>query len=138
MAVITKNTGAVSLADLLLPANCQKSSLVAGEALARYDACYISAADGKVYKSTSAAANDAVNVYGYAADDYETGRADVTLVWDVHVPYGTAMTPGKRLYLDAGTGAAAGKLNDATQTNAPRPIGYTVTGTIAFLKQFLQ
>lgn len=117
-------SGTPSLAVTLPPSNCFLSGLVAGEALPAFAACYIKASDGKVYMSTGAAANAAAKVRGYAAQAYASGDTDVTIVWDVRVRYGAAMTPGTDLFL-----STAGTLVDAATTGGTAPIGYVVDAT---------
>jgi len=123
MAAIAKS-GTPSLANLLHPANAQIGNLVAGEAIAVWDACYIKQADGKVYKSTGAAADEAAEVHGYAPVAAAAGDA-VTLMWDVRVRYGAGLTPGKKIYLSA----TAGLLVDAPTTGGVGQIGFVVDAT---------
>lgn len=125
MAAVAKS-GTPSLSVTLPPPNTQVAGLVAGEALAAFDACYIKASDGKVYKSTGAAADAAAKVRGYAAQAYASGDTDVTLLWDVRVRYGAGLTPGADLFL---SGATAGALADAASTGGTAPIGYVVDAT---------
>ncbi len=123
MAAVAKS-GTPSMSSLLNPANTQLSGLLAGEAIAAFDACYINS-DGKVYKATGAAANAAAKVRGYAPIAAAAGES-VTLVWDVRVRYGSGMTPGAQLYL---SGTTAGGLDDAASTGGTAPIGYVVDAT---------
>lgn len=125
MAAVSKS-GTPSLAVTLPSPNSQVSGLVAGEALGAFDACYVKASDGKVYKSTGAAANAAAKVRGYAAQAYASGDTDVTLFWNVRVRYGAGLTPGTDLYL---SGTTAGGLDSATSTGGTAPIGYVVDAT---------
>lgn len=125
MAEIAKS-GTPSLAVTLPGPEHQISGLVAGEDLDAFDACYIKSDDGKVYKSTGAAANAAAKVRGYAAQDYKSGESGVTLYFGVRVRYGTSLTPGTNLYL---SGTNAGGLADSASTGGTAPIGYVVDAT---------
>jgi hypothetical protein len=122
MATIAKS-GTPSLSSVLPPANCKISGLLAGEAIAAGDPCYIKS-DGKVWLSTGAAANAAAKVDGFAAQAASVGEG-VTLVFDVNIRYGAGMTPGARVYL----GATAGILSDAATTGGTAPIGFVVDAT---------
>lgn len=128
MAQVAK-TGTPSLASLLPNGSDVFSGLLAGEALDWFDACYIKASDGKVYKSTGAAANAAANVDGYAASATAAGEA-VTLYKNIRVRYGAGLTPGTRLYL---SGATAGTLADAPSTGGVASIGFVVDATRVYL-----
>lgn len=125
MADIAKS-GTPSLSTLLPPPNAKCSGLTAGEAIGAFDACYIKASDGKVYKATGAAANAAAKVDGFAAQAYASGDTDVTLYWDVRVNYGSGLTPGARYYL---SGATAGALADAASTGGTAPVAHAVDAT---------
>lgn len=107
------------------------TGLVAGEAIAAGDACYIKAADGKVWLSTGAAANAAAKVRGYAATAASAGEA-VSLYFGMNFYYGSGLTPGADLYLSAAT---AGALADAATTGGTAPIGFVVDATRVHLKQ---
>lgn len=129
MAAVTKGA-TPSLASLLVSATNKITGLVAGEAIAVMDACYIKS-DGKVWKSTGAAANAAAKVRGFAAIAAPVGEA-CTLIHDVIVQYGAGLTPGADLFL---SGATAGLLVDAASTGGTAPIGYVVDATRAYLGQ---
>jgi hypothetical protein len=125
MAEITKGTA--SLASQTPPQHTRLSGLVAGEDLADCDACYIKN-DGKVWRSTGAAANAAAKVRGFTFIRAKAGEA-VTLVWDVNFRYGSGLTPGADLFL---SGTVAGGLADAASTGGTAPIGYVIdAGRIA-------
>src|SRR5437868_13832654 len=119
MADIAKS-GTPSLSSVLPGQDKTISGLLAGEAIAAGDACYIKS-DGKVWRSTGAAANAAAKVDGFAAIAAAVNEA-VTLVFDVNFYYGAAMTPGARTYLSATAGAIA----DAATTGGAAPIGFVV------------
>jgi hypothetical protein len=120
MAEISKS-GTPSLSTLLpQPANRQ-TGLLAGEDIAAGDACYIKS-DGKVWRSTGAAANAAAKVRGWAAQPAKSGEA-ITLVHDVNMRYGASLTPGANYYL---SGTVAGGIADAASTGGTGPIAYAV------------
>src|SRR6476661_6743713 len=96
MSAVTK-AGTPSLSSLLPPANNKISGLLAGEAIAAGDACYIKS-DGKVWRSTGAAANAAADVDGFAAAAAAVNQP-VTLVYDCALQYGSGLTPGAKYYL---------------------------------------
>lgn len=122
MADIAKS-GTPSLASVLPPQNCQIAGLLAGEALAAGDACYIKS-DGKVWRSIGTAVNAAAKVDGFAAEACAVGEA-VTIFYDVTFRYGAGLTPGARYYV----GAAAGALADAATTGGTAPVGFAVDAT---------
>jgi hypothetical protein len=98
---------------------------LAGEAIAAGDACYIKASDGKVYKSTGAAATAPAKVDGFAAQATPLGEA-VTLFTDVEFYYGTGLTPGARYYV---SGATAGLLVDAASTGGTGHVAHAIDAT---------
>jgi hypothetical protein len=122
MAVVAKS-GTVSLSSVLPGQDKTISGLLAGEAIAAGDACYIKS-DGKIWKSTGASANAAAKVDGFAAKAASLNEA-VTLVFDVNLRYGAGLTPGARVYLSA----TAGLLEDAATTGGTAPIGFCVDAT---------
>jgi len=125
MAEITKRTTA-SLASLTPGQDKTIVGLVAGEAIAIWDACYIKGADGKVWKSTGAAANAAAKVRGFAQGAAAVNEP-VTLIFDVNVgEYASGLTPGADLYL---SGTVAGGLADAASTGGTAPVAFAVTAT---------
>lgn len=123
MAAIAKS-GTPSLANLTHHVD-SISGLVAGEALGVFDACYIKASDGKVYKSTGASANAAAKVRGFAAQAVSAGEA-ITLYQNPRVRYGAGLTPGTDVFL---SGSTAGALVDTASTGGTAPIGYVVDAT---------
>lgn len=122
MAVIAKS-GTPSLSSVLPGQDKTISGLLAGEAIAAGDACYI-ASDGTVMKSNGTSANAAAKVDGFAAREAGQGEA-VTLVFDVNFRYGAGMTPGARIYLFT----TAGLIGDAATTGGTAPIGFVVDAT---------
>ena len=122
MAEIAKS-GTPSLSTLTTQVN-SLAGLLAGEAIAAGDACYIKS-DGKAWKSTGAAANAAAEVHGFAAQAASVGEA-VTLCWDVRFRYGAGLTPGTKLFL---SGTVVGGLADAASTGGTKPIAFVVDAT---------
>ena len=96
--------------------------LLAGEAIAKGDACYIKGSDGKVYKSIGTAANEAAMVHGLAPDAAAAGEAvslySAPSIWE----YGAALTPGTAVFL----GLVAGQFDTAAQVGHPAPVGHVV------------
>lgn len=125
MAEITKS-GTPSPCTPLIPALQRLSELVAGEAIAAGDACYIKS-DGKIWRSTGAAANAAAKVDGFAAMAAGVGQP-VTLITESNWYYGgvEAMNPGARVFL---SGTNAGQLADAASTGGTAPVGYVIDAT---------
>jgi hypothetical protein len=128
MAALTKN-GTPSLStpspgfEHRVPAG-----LYAGETIGAWDACYINA-DGKIYRSTGAAANAAAVVDGFAFQPYTTGDP-VTLYYGVHAAYATGMTPGVPYYL---SGTVPGGLDTATSTGGTVVIARAIDATRLFV-----
>lgn len=130
MAAFAKS-GVPSLASLVPPSGNRITGLLAGEAIAAGDACYISATDGLVYRSTGAAANAAAVVDGFALVATAVGEA-VTLIYGVHIRYGASQTPGAFLFL---SGTVPGGLDTATSTGGTVPIARTIDATRIFVKK---
>lgn len=130
MAAISKS-GTPSQSSMGLAPGAQKLPvLYAGEDLAAGDACYIKS-DGKIWKSTGAAANAAAKVRGYTEIAVKSGEP-VTLVFNVTFRYGASLTPGIDVYL---SGTTAGGLDTAASTGGTAPIGYVVDATRIYLYQ---
>jgi hypothetical protein len=123
VAAIAKS-GTPSLSSVLPPQNNQIAGLLAGEAIAAGDACYINSS-GVVIRSTGVAANAAAKVRGFAAAAATSGEA-VTLIWDVNFRYGAGLTPGADVYV---SGTTAGALDSVASTGGTAPIGYVVDAT---------
>lgn len=128
MATIAKS-GTPSLSTLNPPNTCKISGLLAGEAIAAGDACYIKS-DGLIWLATGAAANAAARFKGLAGIACPVGEA-VTLWHDVDFQYGSGLTPGAPIYL-----GTAGTLDTATSTGGTVPIGYVVDTTRVHVWQF--
>lgn len=122
MAAVAKS-GTPSLSSVLPGQDKTISGLLAGEAIAAGDACYIKS-DGKVWKSTGAAANAAAKVDGFACAAAAVNEA-VTIAFDVNFRYGAGLTPGARVYLST----TAGLLEDAATTGGTAPVGFCVDAT---------
>jgi hypothetical protein len=121
MAAITKSATAGMDADSGMRAG-HIGWLIAGEAIAKCDMCYIKGSDGKVYKSINTAVNEAAKCHGMAPDAASAGEA-VSLyggfsIWE----YSTGLTPGVDVFL----GAVAGGLDTAAGTGHPLPVGHVV------------
>lgn len=101
MAALTKS-GTPSLSTAL-PCNAHKTpDLVAGEAIAAGDACYIKGADKKAWLALGDAAATSI-VAGFAAAAASAGEA-VTLLRGVRMKYAAGMTAGTPYYLSATVG----------------------------------
>lgn len=130
MAAVAKS-GTPSICSQTPGREHQISGLVAGEAIAAGDACYIKAADGFVWLSTGAAANAAAKVRGFASSAAQVGEA-VSLWFGLDWNYGAGLTPGADLFLSAAT---AGALADAATTGGTAPVGFVVDATRVHLFQ---
>lgn len=128
MAAVSK-VGTPSLVTIGVPPSNKHSALTAGEAIGAMDACYIKN-DGKVYKSTGAAANAAAVVDGFAATAYASGQTGITLLFGVEVEYGSSLTPGAPYYL---SGTTAGGLDTATSTGGVVPVARAMTTTRIYI-----
>lgn len=122
MATIT--TVSPSLSTLTPDHSCQVGSgLLAGEALAAGDICYIKS-DGKAWKSNGTAVNAAAKADGIAVETAGAGAA-VTLMRNVEMSYASGLTPGARYYVSA----TAGKLDDAATTGGTGAVAFAVDAT---------
>lgn len=116
MAEVTK--GAVPTPSTLVPpANCIVAGLLAGEAIAAGDMVYVKASDGKVYRTTAAAANEAAGSWGMSPEAASAGEA-VSIYHHMVFGYkplvgGTAKGANAILYLSA---TVAGGLSDTATT----------------------
>ncbi|MBA2672027.1 MAG: DUF2190 family protein [Gemmatimonadetes bacterium] len=121
MAAITKSTSVNIDASSGMYVSTISGKL-AGEAIAKGDACYIKGSDGKIYRSINTSANEAAMVHGLAADAAAAGEAvslySAGAIWE----YSTGMTPGTEVFL----GAVAGGLDTAAGTGHPLPVGHVV------------
>ena len=78
--------------------------LFAGEALLQVAPCYIKASDGKVYMSNGTAVNEATGFAGFTPTAYAAGEAVTLHTIGAQFGYGTALTPGAKLYIAATAG----------------------------------
>jgi hypothetical protein len=124
MAALTKS-GTPSVTTLVYGPEHQIDGLVAGEDIAAGDACYIKAADGKVYRSSGAAANEAASVDGFAAMTARAGKP-ITLVFGVVLAYGAGLPKGTRYYL---SGTVAGGLDTVASVGGTKPVAQAVSAT---------
>lgn len=128
MATLTK-VGLPSLASVLPPQNTQLAGLLAGEAIACGDLCYIKS-DGKIWRSNGTAATAPAVCIGISMEACAVGEA-CTIVWNVNVRYGSGLTPGAKLFVSA----TAGAIDDAATTGGTAPIGYVVDATRVHINQ---
>lgn len=122
MATVAKS-GVPSLATVVPCPAHQISGLLAGEAIAAGDLCYVKS-DGLVWRSNGTGVNAAAKVRGMALQAAAVGEG-VTLYHDVNVRYGSGMTPGADLFASATPGA----IDDAATTGGTAPIGFVVDAT---------
>lgn len=121
MAEITKPATSSMCTDTP-PNNCKLGDgLLAGEAIAVGDACYIKS-DGLVWLATGAAANAAARVRGFAAKPAAAGEP-ITIMHAVNFGYVTGAALGADLYL---SGTVPGGLADAASTGGTSPIAFVV------------
>lgn len=124
MAEISKS-GTPSLASVQPGYEHQINGVVAGEALAAGDFVYIKQSDGRVYRATGAAANEAARARGIVLQAAAIGDG-VSVLSGVQVRYGAALPPGVPLFL---SGAVTGGLADAASTGGTAEIAYAVDAT---------
>lgn len=122
MATLVKS-GTPSLASALPDASQKITGLLAGEAIAVGDVCYIAAA-GTIFRSNGTAATAPAKCDGMAVVAAAIGEA-VTLIHDVNVRYGATLTPGARYYVSATPGA----LDDAATTGGTAPVAFAIDAT---------
>lgn len=108
------------------------TSLLAGEAIAAGDACYIKS-DGLVWRSlATTTATDATNVIdGFAAGAAAVGQS-VSLYWNINMYYATGMTPGTPFYL---SGATAGALATASTSGQTKVVARAVDASRLFVRK---
>lgn len=105
--------------------------LLAGEDLEAGDLVYLDGADGwKLATSTEAIAGTQL---GFAAQDYDLGMNNCSILLRGEMYYGSGMTPGAPLF----PGAVAGDLDDAAYelavgVDAPAMIHAATASTIRF------
>lgn len=121
MANITRS-GVPSVASALPCAAHKITGLLAGEAIAGGDACYIKS-DGLVWRSIGTTTNAAAKVDGFAATTAPSGEA-VTLYHGVVFGGFASLTPGARFYVSA---TSAGYLNDSATTGGTGAVATAIT-----------
>ena len=126
MAEVTR-TGNPTLASPHTHAADQVTGLIAGEDLVAGDLVYIKASDGRLWKATGAAANEAARVVGMIQVATKTGEA-ATYWRNVRFGYGpkitgTPVSPGTPFFL---SGTVAGGFADAASTGGTTIIAYVV------------
>lgn len=104
----------------------QITGLFAGEALELGHACYIKAADGKVYKSTGAADAEAAKVHGFTGRKVSIGQPVTLFGVGARFRYSVSMTPGAQLFL---SGATAGELATAASTGDSLGVAVAINAT---------
>lgn len=124
MAEIAKS-GVPSYSSVTPPQSATIVGLLAGEAIAAGDACYIRAADGRVMLATGAANTAPADVAGFAFTAASTDDA-VTLVTDGNFRYGAALTISAKYYL---SGTVPGGLADAASVGGLAPIAVAIDAT---------
>ena len=133
MAEITKNgttangvlINGPSLATLHPPTNTTLSGLLAGEAIAQGDFCYVKGSDGKVWRCTGAANTAPAKPMGVAATSASVGEA-ITLYHSVLMVYGTGLTPAAKYFI---SGTVAGGLADAASTGGLTAVAWAFDAT---------
>lgn len=124
MALLARVTDASVDASTAMFAE-QVSGLVAGAAIAATDACYIAAADGKVYPSNGTAANASAKVDGFAAQSASAGQGVTLFGRGTRMRYGSGLTIGALYYL----AATAGRLDTAATTGGTVAIAKAISAT---------
>src|SRR5690348_13527425 len=109
MALIAKS-GTPSLSSPTPSRENTIAGLLAGEAIAAGDVCYI-ASDGTAMRSNGTAATAPAVGLGIAGGAAAAGES-VTLFRRAHFHYGSGLTPGAPYYV----GATAGRLDTAATT----------------------
>lgn len=122
MALISKS-GTPSLASPHPTGGDVLRGLMAGEAIAAGDVCYI-ASDGTAMRSNGTSANAAAVGLGIAGGDAQIGEA-VTLFRNVAFHYGSGLTPGAPYYV----GATAGRLDTAATTGGTVVVARAIDAT---------
>ena|ERR1700755_2911954 len=124
MAALTKVATASVDASTAMFAE-QVSGLVAGETIAACAACYIKAADGKVYNSDGTAANAAAKVDGFSAQAAKAGDGITLFGRGTRMSYGSGLTIAALYYL----GTTAGGLDTAATTGGTVALAKAITAT---------
>ncbi len=127
MATITR-VGTPSLATISPGVEHQPGKgLLAGEAIAAGDLCYIKS-DGLIWRSNGTSANAAAKCEGIAAKAADSGQP-ITILRGISMNYGSGLTPGARVYVSA----TAGAIDDAATTGGTAPVGFVEDATKIFI-----
>jgi hypothetical protein len=133
MAAVTKATDAHIDANTAMYAGHLAGDLEAGEALAAFDFCYIKASDGKVYKTTGAAATEVSRCAGVTPKAVAIGQVVDLLSAPLRGRYAASgLTPGALLYL-----STAGGLDTAATTGDTTGIAQAINATDIRLVRFI-
>ncbi len=127
MAAITKAATADVDMQLLLWGP-QIADVIAGEELPICSPVYI-ATDGKVYRSSGAAANAAAAVHGFVARTARVNQAITVFKWVRILQATSGLVPGSAVYL----GATAGGLDTVATIGGTTPIGHAINATDIYL-----
>jgi hypothetical protein len=130
MAEVAKN-GVPSLATTQPGYEHQLNGLIAGEDLAVGDFVYIKESDGRVWKASGAAVNEAARARGVILQAAKANKDGVSIHHGVVVRWGAALRPGVPYYLSA---TVAGALNDAATTGGTTPIAFAVDATRLYIR----
>lgn len=128
MAEITRGT--VSLATVEPGYEHQINGVLAGEALVKGDLVYLKASDGRVWKASGAAANEAARARGMVLMSAVAGDG-VSVHRGMVVNYSTGLSAGVPLFL---SGTVAGGLADAASTGGTTEIAYAIDATRVFIR----
>lgn len=107
MALVTRVAAASLDASTGMFAPQISGDLIAGAAIDAVAPCYIKAADGKVYMSNAAAADEVAGFDGFSPKAYVAGAAVTLFGVGARFQYGTGLTPGAKYFI----GATAGRLD---------------------------
>src|SRR4051794_1401225 len=102
MAVVSKS-GTPSITTLS-PDPENQLPLIAGEAIAAGDSCYIKGSDGKAYRSDGTAANAAAKCDGFAGMAAAINKPVTLYRGGIVFAYGAGLTPGARYFVAATAG----------------------------------
>lgn len=112
------------------PGACKHPPLLAGEAIAAGDCCYVKS-DGLVWRSNGVAVAAAAKVRGVAVTKANAGEP-ITLMYHVVMQYGAGLTPGADYFL---SGTVVGGLADVASIGGTGPVGFAIDATRIFLRQ---
>jgi len=124
MAALTKVATASVDASTAMFAE-QITGLVAGETIAACAACYVKAADGKVYNSNGTANDAAAKFDGIAAQAAKAGDGVTLFGRGTRMSYGSGLTTSALYYV----GTTAGGLDTAATTGGLVAIAKAINAT---------